>query len=103
MLESLTPRSFEEHVGSRFDLVLEGQEPLALELAEISRYEENPDFLARKEPFSLIFFGPSHPVLPQAIYHVDHPALGRLEIFLVPIGPDPTRKRSGMRYEAAFN
>lgn len=103
MLETLTPGSFEEHVGSRFRLSLEGQEPLELELGEISRYEENPDFLARKQPFSLIFFGPPRPILPQAIYPLEHPALGRLEVFLVPIGPDPRGKKSGMRYEAAFN
>lgn len=103
MLETLTPGSFEEHVGSRFRLLLEGQEPLELELGEIARYEENPDFLARKEPFSLVFFGPLRPVLPQAIYRLEHPVVGGIEIFLVPIGPDPRGKRSGMRYEAAFN
>lgn len=103
MLETLTPGSFQEHVGSHFGLSLEGQEPLELELVEIARYEENPDFLARKEPFSLIFLGPLRPVLPQAIYRLEHPALGGMEIFLVPIGPDPQGQRSGMRYEAAFN
>lgn len=103
MLETFTPASFTEHVGSQFRLQVEGQEPLELELFEISRYEENPDYAARKEPFSLIFLGPLHPVLPQAIYSLEHPAFGRIEIFLVPIGPDPLRKRSGMRYEAAFN
>ena len=103
MLETLTPGSFTEHVGSRFHLQIEGQEPLELELFGISRYEENPDFAARKEPFSLLFLGPLHPILPQATYSLEHPALGRLEIFLVPIGPDPSGKQSGMRYEAAFN
>jgi hypothetical protein len=103
MLETLTPASFAEHVGSRFLLALEGQTPLALELIEITRYEKNPDFARRKEPFSAIFLGPSRPVLPQAIYPLDHPMLGRLEIFLVPIGPDKRGNASGMRYEAAFN
>jgi hypothetical protein len=37
-------------------------------------------------------------VLPQATYPVEHDELGRMEIFLVPIGPDG----SGMRYEAVF-
>ena len=103
MLETFTPASFTEHVGSRFHLRLEGQEPLELELFDISRYEENPDYAARKQPFSLLFLGPLQPVLPQAIYTLEHPAFGRLEIFLVPIGPDPRGKTSGMRYEAAFN
>lgn len=103
MLDTLTPASFKEHVGTRFHLRIEGLEPLELELFEIVRYEENPDFAARKEPFSLLFLGPARLVLPQAIYPLEHPAFGRLEIFLVPIGPDPRGKRSGMRYEAAFN
>ncbi|HET9229065.1 MAG TPA: hypothetical protein VFR31_20475 [Thermoanaerobaculia bacterium] len=103
MLDTLTPGSFAEHVGSRFHLQLDGQEPLELELFEISRYEENPEHAARKEPFSLMFIGPVRPVLPQAIYPLEHPVVGKLEIFLVPIGPDPRGKQSGMRYEAAFN
>lgn len=103
MLETFTPGSFTEHVGSRFRLQIEGQEPLELELFEIARYEENPDYAARKEPFSLLFLGPARPILPQAIYPLEHPAFGSMEIFLVPIGPDPLGKRSGMRYEAAFN
>lgn len=103
MLETFTSGSFAEHVGSRFRLEIEGQEPLELELFEIACYEENPDFAARKEPFSLLFLGPARPILPQAIYPLEHPALGKLEIFLVPIGPDPRGKQSGMRYEAAFN
>ncbi|WP_245350316.1 hypothetical protein [Bradyrhizobium sp. UFLA03-84] len=53
--------------------------------------------LARVEPagnsgrpggaFSLLFAGPKGAWLPQAIYSVRHPALGVMEIFLVPIGP----------------
>jgi len=103
MLETFTPDSFQEHVGSRFRLQIEGQEPLELELFEISRYEDNPDYAARKQPFSLLFLGPARPILPQGIYPVEHPGVGRMEIFLVPIGPDPTGKQKGMRYEAAFN
>jgi hypothetical protein len=37
-------------------------------------------------------------VLPQQIRRVEHPSLGSMEIFLVPIGPDA----SGMQYEAVF-
>ncbi len=37
--------------------------------------------------FSLVFRGPLEPVLPQAIYGLEHDALGHLDLFLVPIGP----------------
>jgi hypothetical protein len=40
------------------------------------------------------FRGPSLPVLPQRIYALEHRTLGRLEIFLVPIGAG--------QYEAIF-
>lgn len=103
MLETLTPDSFAGHVGSRFRILIEGREPLELELYEVARYEENPDYAARKKPFSLLFSGPLEPILPQATYALEHGTLDRMEIFLVPIGPDPSRKQSGMRYEAAFN
>lgn len=99
MLDTLTTASFKEHVGSRFHLSLPGQEPLDLVLGEIVLYETNPDHAPRKQPFSLILIGPMRPVLQQAIYPLEHPVLGVLNLFLVPIGPD----KRGMRYEAAFN
>ena len=37
--------------------------------------------------FSLWFFSAPGPFLQQQIYPLEHPKLGRLEIFLVPLGP----------------
>lgn len=48
--------------------------------------------------FSLLFAGPKGAWLPQAIYPVRHPALGVMEIFLVPIGP----LADGNGYQAIF-
>jgi hypothetical protein len=48
--------------------------------------------------FSLIFMTPKGPWLPQAIYPVTHPALGVMEIFLVPVGPT----QGGNGYQAIF-
>src|SRR4051812_9570760 len=48
--------------------------------------------------FALTFVAPQGPFLPQAIYPVTHPALGTMEIFLVPIGPIP----GGNGYHATF-
>jgi hypothetical protein len=52
------------------------------------------------DPFALEFSGPTEPALDQRIYRLGHPALGELEIFLVPIGIEPA---GGRRYEAVFN
>jgi hypothetical protein len=48
--------------------------------------------------FSLLFVTPKGPWLPQAIYPLQHPALGTMEIFLVPIGP----LSGGNGYQAIF-
>lgn len=53
---------------------------------------------APRQPFSLLFRGPPEGVLPQGVYPLEHPELGRLEIFLVPI----SRTDDGVRYEAVF-
>lgn len=52
-----------------------------------------------REPFALLFEGPTEPLLPQRIYTLQHPAFESLDIFLVPIG----RSAASVRYEAIFN
>jgi hypothetical protein len=56
------------------------------------------DHLAPRAPFSLTFRGPRQPVFPQQIFHLDHDAMGALDVFLVPIGVE----ESGVLYEAVF-
>lgn len=79
--------------------------PLAVELpeGEIALAVESVDLLPphrlRAEPFSVVLRGPRAPMLRQATYAVRHPSLGRLELFLVPLGPDA----QGPRYEVTFN
>src|SRR4051812_19012189 len=48
--------------------------------------------------FSLVFVTPKGPWLQQAIYPVQHPVLGVMEIFLVPIGTT----QDGNGYQAIF-
>ena len=48
--------------------------------------------------FSLLFVAPAGTAAPQAIYPLTHPALGVIEIFLVPIGP----LGGGSGYQAIF-
>ena len=98
MLASLTFGDFSGRVGETFRL--EGPPGvLALTLVEATDLarRENPG--PRRSPFSLVFLGPPTPLLPQGIRALEHASHGRLEIFLVPIGPDP----AGLRYEAVFN
>ena len=98
MLEKLTYEDFSGRIGEEFRL--DGPSgPLALVLAEATSLASRDGAGPRRSPFSLVFRGPFQPALPQRIWSLGHAALGRLEVFLVPIGPDG----GGMRYEAVFN
>lgn len=95
MLEKLNSKIFSECLHTSFQIPVRGQNLLTLELVEVTEKNASP----RLEQFSLIFRGPMTPALPQSIYEMEHAGLGKLELFLVPIGPDSL----GMCYEAVFN
>jgi hypothetical protein len=86
MLEGLTAETFAPHVGSAF-AVAGGS--LVLHAIRDGGPAPSADLRA---PFALEFSGQVE--LEQAIHELDHPALGRLEIFLVRTGP--------ATYEAVF-
>ena len=95
-LAAATRATFAPHVGTRFGLAL-SDGVLELELTAVVDLPAPPG--APRVPFALRFRTPAitgH--VPQAIYALSHPALGDLELFLVPMGADAV----GMRYEAVF-
>ena len=104
MLERLTADSFAPAVGDTFavDAGDAGDAgSLGLELIESRLHEPDrpaEDDAGRRAPFSLLFRGPPDPLLSQRIYRLEHPDIGPLEIFIVPIGRD----ESGSTYEAVF-
>ena len=85
-LDALTVADFQPLLNQRFRMAT-----FDVELVEVTEIAREP---GGRAPFSLVFEGGPKPPLPQGIYAVEHPRLGPLEIFLVPIGPD--------RYEAVF-
>ncbi|MEK6262657.1 MAG: hypothetical protein AABP62_29015 [Planctomycetota bacterium] len=104
-MADLTYEMFAPHLGSTFQLLVDGQAPLILELAEVenlSPENHDPQDPGSREPFSLIFHGPLRPVVPQQIVPLEHAQLGRLEMFLVPLGPERKLPQK-MRYQAIFN
>ena len=98
MLDELTHEKLAPYVSQTFKLLTEP--PLELKLSEVTPHPSAARGANTREPFSLLFHGPPEPVLPQRIYPLEHPELGKLELFLVPIGPDPN---GTMQYEAVFN
>ena len=101
-LDQLTLTHFSPHVGGRFVLRQDSGPALELELIQataLGAKGPRPAHLAGRDPFSLLFRAPKEAQLPQCIYHLEHEALGGLDIFLVPIGRDDT----GLKCEAIFN
>jgi len=90
---------FKDRVGTVFTLSEEGVPPipLTLETAELlpARFAR-PD---TRPPFSLILICARPEILPQRIYDFDHADMGRLSLFVVPVGRD----ERGVLYQAVFN
>lgn len=102
MLDEVTTDLFEAHLGSSFYIHHDSGLPLTVKLIEatpLTTSGEARSVPTKREPCSIIFRGPLEPVLPQQIYRIQHDSLGRMDLFLVPVGPD----EEGMRYEAVFN
>ena len=96
MLDALTRTSFEPHCQTVFQVVRDDAEPLELELVEaVDKTPEGFD----GEQFSLLFRGPLDQPLDQRIYSIEHDAMGRLDLFLVPVD----QRKQGFFYEAYFN
>jgi hypothetical protein len=108
-LETLTAEDFRLHQGTKFRMTAEKRESgpadhSEVELTDISEYPPAPPGASRA-PFSVVFYGPLEPVLPQGIYRLEHEHFGTLELFVVPIGPNkvaPGQTPTAMRYEAVF-
>jgi hypothetical protein len=102
MLNTLSGGDFARHLHELFHVCLapeQAEAALDIELVEVTDLGDAPTAEhAPRRPFSLIFRDAQRRYLPQRIYPLEHATLGRLEIFLVPIGPDA----HGMRFQAIF-
>ena len=98
-LDQLTWEDFSGHVGTSFGVALEegAAAQQELELTSSQKLREAPTGFPR-EPFSLIFEGPSDRLLEQNTYWLSHPHMGEFGIFIVPIA----QKGDRIRYEAVF-
>ncbi len=97
MLDTLTREDFADRVGETFAATADGGRSLALVLDLVTSLPRPPGDRGR-EPFSLEFHDASPDHVPQQTVSVEHPAFGRFDLFVVPLGPG----EHGMRYEAIF-
>jgi hypothetical protein len=97
-LEQLESQDFIPYLNQTFSVQLRGMEPIGLELVLVT--ESRKGFRPEgRQPFALHFLGPlSDKYLLQNMYRLEHPEMGALDIFLVPLGLQAGR----MRYEAIF-
>jgi hypothetical protein len=98
MLENLTAEDFRPCLNQQFTIRLEDGSDYSLELFQV-----NETGTARtpgeRRPFALLFRNPrTDGYLAQRIYRLEHPALGTLEVFIVPLGAFA----DGMHYEVIF-
>jgi hypothetical protein len=85
--------------GETFLLGLGDQATQPLELVEVRDLGRRATAGGELSNYGLTFLARTRAALPQAVYRLEHPALGAMDVFLVPIA----RVADGIRYEAIFN
>lgn len=95
-LSTLTCAHFARHLDSAFTVSSNDVTPRPLTLIEATPGRDGGQ---DRTPFSLVFHSASAEVLPQSTYLFDHPEMGQIDIFLVPLREAP----GGIDYVATFN
>lgn len=95
MIEQLDSKSFSQQLHTTFQVLVPAIGAVPLELIEVTEYTDQP----KLEQFCLIFRGPRDPWFQQKIHTVEHEVLGKMDLFIAPLGPDD----KGMRYQVIFN
>jgi len=101
-LEQLNFESFAGLSKTSWRVWIDAQDSVNLELSEITppRIVSSGSAGGLKyENFALEFLGPADRLLPQRMYWFESAAIGRFELFIVPVGRD----QNGTRYQATFN
>ena len=98
MSNVLKPADFQSLSAPLILNVRIGEAETPVELA-VTSVRLHPTHRFREQPFSLSLSGPRQPALPQGIYPLRHPQLGRVDLFLVPSGQDA----QSTQYEVTFN
>ncbi len=96
MLEHITYNIFESILGETIDLKV-GEICFQAKVDRVDLLRENPD--QQRQPFSVELLADNTENYGQQIYEINHPALGDVSLFAVPLGPD----KEGMRYQILFN
>jgi Domain of unknown function (DUF6916) len=97
-MQMMSYEAFASHVHESFSLSL-GESSVDVTLVQAQKKPARVVAGLRAEPFTLYFKSQSQVVLPQRLYPMSNAGMGKLSIFIVPIG----REKDGVIYEAVFN
>lgn len=95
MEPSLTHETFSQHANTEFQVLLDENTSVPLELTTVSELKLYP----QQEEFTLEFRGPLGMFLDQGVRNFKHDQMGQFELFIVPVKQDA----QGLYYEAVFN
>jgi|SRR4051794_40405037 hypothetical protein len=95
MSEQLNIEDFSKHLNTKFKVYRTDDEIFEAELVGV--YDLRNDHVL--QTFSVEFLLPREFGVEQKIYKIEHPELGTIELFMVPV----EQNESGIRFEAIFN
>ncbi len=95
MTAALSHATFARQVRSMFHIEDLDATPLAVELIDANQLYKT----SQHNSFSIVFRGPTAPLLAQGTYRFHHNVMGEFDLFIAPIRRDD----GGFYYEACFN
>jgi hypothetical protein len=99
MTEQLTPAHFRPHVEKVFR-VQDGRHRLTLAELQTFSLTDAQRAIVPREPFNLIFHGPSGDILREGLYLFETDGGAAFELYVMPI---QTHVRGRQDYQAVFN
>lgn len=94
-IKTLSQAEFTPHLNTKFKIHTDALGVVEAELIDITGKK-----LENQESFSLIFSTAKDKIFDQKIYKIDHPEMGELELFMVPV---TSNKKDEMHYQVIFS
>lgn len=97
-LSKISAQDFKDHLGQLLQIQFSEHEAVPVKVTKVTDLETYTPL--ERGAFSVVLQTEGEKNhRPQGIYRINHPVSGKLDVFLVPIGPD----QNGMKYEAVFS
>lgn len=94
-IDNLSKSDFTPHLNTKFKIHTDAFGIVDAELIDITGKKSQ-----NQESFSLIFSTSKDKIFEQKIYKINHPKMGDLELFVVPVA---SHKKDEMHYQVIFS